>query len=337
MWYTGLSPRTCGLFLVCDKELQVSMHVVRQRVYLQRNLSANTAHWMSQAPNRYGLLHYKLFIRTLLTILFQIKPLSGPIEGGTLVTIEGSNLGLKESDVQGKIRIGDVPCELVKYAVSVRIQCITGPSKIETTAPIIVGNEAGYTESSVAFSYKDIRLSGIYPSTGPQAGGTQLAITGQYLNIGSEITAYLDDYVCQVNITQASSGRLTCITSKAHGPANIAKLTLSIDGANRTLEGNPFNYTQDPTIMEIKPLNSFVSGGKMIFVHGTNLDSIQKPEMEVYSYSEPNIPINKTVCTVLSATQMECPSPPVNRQFLMQSRASRVSRSLRKPAAMKVR
>lgn len=267
-------------------------------------------------------------------ILFQIKPLSGPIEGGTLVTIEGSNLGLKKEDVLGKIKIGQVPCILVNYEVSVRIQCVTGPSRVEMTAPIKVGNEAGFTESSVEFSYKDIRLSGVYPSIGPQSGGTQLAITGQYLNIGSEITAYLDEYLCQVNLTQASSGRLTCITSKAQRPTNIAKLTLSIDGANRTLEGNPFNYTQDPTIMEIKPLNSFVSGGKMIFVHGTNLDSIQKPEMEIYSYTEPNVPINRTICTVLSATQMECPSPPVNRHFLTYS--SRSKRSIRKPAAIKV-
>nr|XP_023013437.1 plexin-B [Leptinotarsa decemlineata]XP_023013439.1 plexin-B [Leptinotarsa decemlineata]XP_023013440.1 plexin-B [Leptinotarsa decemlineata] len=262
-----------------------------------------------------------------------IKPLSGPIEGGTLVTIEGSNLGLKKEDVQGKIKIGQVPCVLVNYEVSVRIQCITGPSRVEMTAPVKVGNEAGYTKSSVEFSYKDIRLSGIYPSIGPQSGGTQLAITGEYLNVGSEITAYLDRYICQVNLTQASSGRLTCITSRAYGPVNIARLTLSIDGANRTLEGNPFNYTQDPTIMEIKPLNSFVSGGKMIFVHGTNLDSIQKPEMEVYALGEPEVPINRTLCTVLSSTQMECPSPPVNRQFQIYSSRSR--RSLRKPAAIK--
>ncbi|KAF7286951.1 hypothetical protein GWI33_002800 [Rhynchophorus ferrugineus] len=264
-----------------------------------------------------------------------IKPLSGPVEGGTLVTIEGSNLGLKREDVLGKIRIGDVPCKLVNYEVSVRIQCITGPSRIEHTAPLVVGNEAGYTGSSVEFSYQDIRLTGIYPSMGPQSGGTLLAISGKYLNIGSEITAYLDDNICTVNLTQASSGRLTCITSKASSPANIYKLTLSIDGANRTLEGNPFNYTQDPTIMEIKPLNSFVSGGKMIFVHGTNLDSIQRPEMEVYSYHEPNIPINSTVCTVLSSTQMECPSPAVNRIFV--SYNSKTKRSLRKPSAIKMK
>ncbi|XP_066158609.1 plexin-B [Euwallacea fornicatus] len=264
-----------------------------------------------------------------------IKPLSGPIEGGTLVTIEGSNLGLKREDVQGKIQIGDIPCKLVNYEVSVRIQCVTGSSRTEHTAPIIVGNEAGYTKSTVEFSYQDIKLTGIYPTVGPQSGGTLVAVTGRYLNIGSEIMAFLDNNICTVNLTQASSGRLTCITSRASKPVNIAKLTLSIDGANRTLEGNPFNYTQDPTIMEIKPLNSFVSGGRMISVHGTNLDSILKPEMEVYSYSEPTIPLNITLCTVLSPTQMECPSPAVNRIFNAYS--TRSKRSLKKPASIKMK
>jgi plexin A len=95
-------------------------------------------------------------------------------------------------------------------------------------------------------------------------------------------------------MTQASSSRITCITSKSNGPKQIKKLTLTIDGANRTLDGNCFNYTLDPTILEIKPLKSFMSGGRMITVHGTNLDTILKPEMVVYLDEEPS-PINKTV------------------------------------------
>ena len=84
----------------------------------------------------------------------QIKPLSGPIEGGTLVSIEGSNLGLKEEDVKGKIRIGDVPCELIDYQVSVKIVCRSGPAPTEMDASVIIGNAAGYTESTVKYSYK---------------------------------------------------------------------------------------------------------------------------------------------------------------------------------------
>ncbi|GLH11402.1 Uncharacterized protein GBIM_16186 [Gryllus bimaculatus] len=251
-----------------------------------------------------------------------IKPLSGPIEGGTLVTIEGSNLGLKEEDVKGKISIGSTPCELVHYEVSVRIVCRTGPSDGEIIAPVMVGNEAGYTESAVHFSYKDVQLLGVFPPMGPQSGGTQLAITGQYLNIGSSISAYLDHLPCHVNSTQASSSRITCITTRSSEPMRVQRLTLTIDGANRTLESNPFNYTLDPTIMEIKPLTSFVSGGRMITVHGTNLDTILKPEMVVYIDEEPT-PINKTVCSVLNTAQMECPSPPVNRKFLLSARQRR--------------
>ncbi|XP_049807019.1 plexin-B [Schistocerca serialis cubense] len=251
-----------------------------------------------------------------------IKPLSGPVEGGTLVTIEGSNLGLKEEDVKGKIRIGDTPCELIQYEVSVRIVCRTGPAGQETSASVIVGNEAGFTESAVHFNYKDVKLEGVFPPMGPQSGGTQLAITGQYLNIGSSISAWLDGLPCHVNATQASSSRLMCTTSRATQPTCIQRLTLVIDGANRTLEGNPFNYTQDPTIMEIKPLKSFASGGRMITVHGTNLDTILKPEMVVYVEDEPN-PVNKTECTVLNMAQMECPSPPVNMKFWQMSRTRR--------------
>lgn len=90
--------------------------------------------------------------------ILQIKPLSGPIEGGTFVTIEGSNLGLKEDDVRGKIHIGDTPCTLVEYEVSVKIICQTGPSPAEKTASVIIGNQAGFTESSVHFSYKVMSL-----------------------------------------------------------------------------------------------------------------------------------------------------------------------------------
>lgn len=144
---------------------------------------------------------------------------------------------------------------------------------------------------------QDIKLESISPSSGPQSGGTQVAITGQFLNIGSKISVFLDDLQCIVNSTQTSSSRLMCITSQASMPHTIKKLIIMIDGANRTLS-SPFTYKQDPTILEIKPLKSFLSGGRMVTVHGTNLNIIQKPEMIIYSDSSTKI-INKTVSTVL--------------------------------------
>lgn len=243
-----------------------------------------------------------------------IKPLSGPIEGGTVVTIEGSNLGLEVEEVMGKVRIGDIPCEIVDFEVSVSITCRTGTSNGSSVAPVIVENDAGYTESSVLYSYKNIKLQGIYPSIGPMSGGTQLAIGGQYLNIGSTVSAYLDEFPCAVNKTQTSNSRLICITPKAGSPRIISTLTVVIDNANHTLYGDLFNYTADPTIMEIKPLKSFVSGGRMITVHGTNLHTIQKPLMKLY-YANEIEPVNFTACIVLNSNQMECPSPAINKKY----------------------
>lgn len=244
-----------------------------------------------------------------------IKPLSGPIEGGTLITIEGSNLGIREEDVRGKIRIGDVPCELENYEISVKIECRTGSVVGELTAPVKVGNDAGFTESSVKFQYKNIKLEGLHPQIGPQSGGTKLSIIGRYLNIGSKIYASLDSYECLINVTQASSSRLTCITSPSRKPEMIKNLYLKIDGANRTFSCfncSIFNYTSDPKIMQIKPLKSFSTGGRMITVHGTNLNSIQKPEIEVWLNDER---VNKSTCFVINSNQMECPAPSVAKKF----------------------
>lgn len=125
-----------------------------------------------------------------------------------------------------------------------------------------------------------------------------------------------------MNITQASSSRLTCITSASDSPEHIRTLRLVIDGATRTLSCNKnrfmyddcsiYNYTVDPKILQIKPLKSFISGGRMITVHGSNLDSIQKPEIEVII---DDIPVNKSTCYVINPSQIECPSPPVNAKF----------------------
>lgn len=53
-------------------------------------------------------------------MVLQIEPLRGPLEGGTLLTIRGRNLGRRFSDVLGAVRIGSVQCTPLpdRYLVS---------------------------------------------------------------------------------------------------------------------------------------------------------------------------------------------------------------------------
>ncbi|XP_076061241.1 plexin-B-like [Oratosquilla oratoria] len=257
-----------------------------------------------------------------------IQPLVGPLEGGTLVTIEGSNLGLRKEDVLGNVYIGDVPCHVHDYHVSVKITCRTGPAPPQVQASgggdvdggedlqysVRVTTPAGTTQSSVKFTYTNISVTSVSPSRGPMSGGTILSISGHFLNVGSHVAAALDDLPCVINKTQSSSHRLVCMTSRATGGTiegrAVRSLTVTVDGARRVLP-LPFTYTPDPTILELKPLKSPWTGGRLLTVHGTNLDAIQAPRMMVMLHE---VILNSTACRVLSSAQMECPSPPINRQ-----------------------
>lgn len=148
----------------------------------------------------------------------------------------------------------------------------------------------------VLYFAQSIRVTGVTPNKGPKSGGTQLTIMGSYLNIGSSIRVQLKDYPCHVNATHSSSSRITCTTSAASLNESIGRLQVTVDNAVRVLEdGFLFRYMPDPTIIEIKPLKSFVSGGRMITVHGTHFDAIQSPEMIVYfDHHTPTI-VNRTV------------------------------------------
>lgn len=52
----------------------------------------------------------------------QVRPVSGPLEGGVRVTITGSNLGMKYQDVVGGVTVADVQClvQAEGYQISTR-------------------------------------------------------------------------------------------------------------------------------------------------------------------------------------------------------------------------
>lgn len=66
---------------------------------------------------------YLVFFHTLIldvSIIYQIFPVSGPVEGGTIVTIVGRELGMRMEDLAGAITVAGVPCIPIEYQVSRR-------------------------------------------------------------------------------------------------------------------------------------------------------------------------------------------------------------------------
>uniref|UniRef100_A0A9J7XY34 Plexin D1 n=1 Tax=Cyprinus carpio carpio TaxID=630221 RepID=A0A9J7XY34_CYPCA len=85
----------------------------------------------------------------------KVEPLSGPLTGGTLLTVQGRNLG--HSAAQLNVSIGRVPCSVLPQY---------------------------YTVS--------LRLLEFMPQQGPLAGGTRLTIQGQFLDAGSTVNVKIN-------------------------------------------------------------------------------------------------------------------------------------------------
>uniref|UniRef100_A0A8K9WL03 Plexin B3 n=1 Tax=Oncorhynchus mykiss TaxID=8022 RepID=A0A8K9WL03_ONCMY len=216
--------------------------------------------------------------------IIQIQPVSGPLEGGVLVTIHGSNLGMHYQDIQGGVTVAGVSClpQPRGYLISTRIVCELQPSKQETEGPVIVtvgDSEPG--QSLQTFTYQDPQLTGIVPDKGPVSGGTSLTIQGTRLLTGQrkDLTAYVGQQPCYI-VEEVNGTHLVCRTSPSNQTAELTVRVL-FGKAERSVPGQVFHYMEDPVITAASPAESFYEGGRSIKVSGRNLDVVQQPMISV--------------------------------------------------------
>ncbi|XP_026162436.1 plexin-B1 [Mastacembelus armatus] len=217
-------------------------------------------------------------------VISSIEPLSGLLEGGTLVTISGSNLGQKAEDILHSVSVAGVACIVIPslYEVSSRIVCRTKASGGERTGCVSVkvsGGELGL--SSQTFSYQDPFVMGVSPERGPIAGGTILMITGRNLQTGrpSDLTISVGGVPCTI-VSEVQSSSVQCVTGSSNKTGDH-RVTLHYGSSQRYLRTSPYQYTHNPNITHATPAKSFLDGGRLIYVSGHNLDVVQEPRMVV--------------------------------------------------------
>ncbi|CAF93155.1 unnamed protein product, partial [Tetraodon nigroviridis] len=136
-------------------------------------------------------------------VIHNIEPLSGLLEGGTMLTISGSNLGQKVEDVLYSVSVAGVPCSVIAslYEISSRIVCRTKASGGEKSGQVSVkvsGGDLGL--STDLFTYQDPFVMSVSPNRGPKAGGTVLTISGRNLLTGrlSDIRITVGGVSCHI-------------------------------------------------------------------------------------------------------------------------------------------
>ncbi|XP_069062219.1 plexin-B1 isoform X1 [Pleurodeles waltl] len=217
-------------------------------------------------------------------LIHSIDPLSGPIEGGTRITITGSNLGQKHEDIMNTVTVAGIPCTVdpLQYQISSSIVCTTGLSSPERSGHVAVEVPGGgHGVSAQIFTYQNPELKSIFPLRGPKSGGTCLTLMGSKLLTGrpSEISVLVGDIPCHI-FSEVQENQLECRT----GPSNASAehpVTIKYGEQERRSEAFSFRYTPDPNITSAAPAKSFLSGGRVILVYGQNLDVVQAPKIRV--------------------------------------------------------
>ncbi|XP_054639491.1 plexin-B1 isoform X1 [Dunckerocampus dactyliophorus] len=217
-------------------------------------------------------------------VIHSIEPLSGMLEGDTLVTITGSNLGQKAEDILTSVSVAGVPCMVIPnlYEVSSRIVCRTqasGGEKMGHVSVKVSGGEFGLSRQT--FSFQDPFVMGVLPNRGPKAGGTTLTISGRNLLTGrpSDLTVTVGGVPCTI-VSEVESSSVQCVTGSNNKTGDY-RVTLHYGSSQRHLHSSAYHYTHNPNITHAKPAKSFLSGGRMIYVSGHNLNVVQEPRMVV--------------------------------------------------------
>ncbi|XP_068602339.1 plexin-D1 [Brachionichthys hirsutus] len=236
--------------------------------------------------------------------IHKVFPLRGPVEGGTLLTVQGRNLGRRAGGV--KVSIGDVSCILLPelYTVSVELVCITGRAAHDRTDIVHVDvDQSGTGASKETFSYLVPKLLSMEPRKGSRAGGTRVSIRGEHLDIGSQVRVMVNSTL-ECVITEKTDETIECTMPPAL-QAHTNSVAVCVEFENLPCQSDDlsamYTYEKNPTISSIRPKNSYLSGGRTITVTGQGFDLVQSATMQVQG-------IGKTRCTVVSTSVITCPS-----------------------------
>jgi hypothetical protein len=147
-----------------------------------------------------------------------------------------------------------------------RIVCIVEAGSGSGPVRLTIGTGRQTVESTQHYRFQEPLIRSIYPNFGPLSGGTRLTIYGDNLNVGANISIFLDNHPCELfDDTPRLANEIYCRTSESHRAYTVTALRLQIDDTVRILSIN-YEYRTDPSIESIAPLISFESGGRNLMI-----------------------------------------------------------------------
>ena len=198
-----------------------------------------------------------------------LAPSSGPVYGGTLITISGGDwtnagyavcmFGASKTPVEGTVMDdGRIQCRVAAHSGSVSVHGGHGHS---VSVAVMVDGEHASQGSELAFEYEaPVVVSGIVPSAGAVEGSTMVQVLGSGFKAGSGLGCMFalsgeggggSERVMTEGRLETSS-RMVCEAPRA-GSEQTVSVEVSNNGADLTSSGVQFVYERVPTLLTISP------------------------------------------------------------------------------------
>jgi len=228
-------------------------------------------------------------------VVSSVSPTWGPVEGGTSITITGSNF--RDGCT---VTIGGAALLDQVYVSSTEIQGTTPAHATAESVDVTVDNGSEYGSGTLTdgFTYVHLpEIDSITPDEGPTAGGTSVTIKGNYFQSTTTVTIGGSELGGTVVVdSQTITG-----TTPAHATAEsvdvVVTNTYDGDTVSDTL-ADGFTYVAPPTISSIVPNEGH--GDVDVVITGTNF----RPGDTTVTFGGTEVTV-----TSVTATEIQCHFP----------------------------
>jgi prepilin-type processing-associated H-X9-DG protein len=232
-----------------------------------------------------------------------ISPASGPIGGGTTVTITGTNF------VPGSnVSVGGIPATGVNVVSSTSIT-FTAPAGTAGAVDVQVTTPGGTSPVAAVDQFTYIggpTVTGVNPASGPTSGG--ITLVGNQMTV-STVTITGTNFIAGATVSFGGNAASFCVVLSSTqiacaapaGAAGIVDVQVTTTaGTSAKVAADQYTYVARPTVTGVSPSAGPVAGGSSVTITGTNF--VAGATVSFGSAAATGV-------TVVSATSIACTAP----------------------------
>jgi len=196
------------------------------------------------------------------SIVVSVSPSSGPVAGGTFVTVSGINFLASNATC----RFGDTVVDAIEATPTAHV-CKSPPSEPSTIAVEVSTSSKAFTQNAVKFNYLVVpSISSIHPSVVPSMSGSFVTVYGSSF-VPSQMICKIGS-VRSFAVSFFVSSTTLIFETPIMSPGTFS-LAVSYNGVDYTT-AIPIIVTDDVVVTRCAPTIASVRGGTSISIIGNN-------------------------------------------------------------------